>query len=174
MIDPSILLPIQLPSPGLLRLSEMAEPPDWVVLKFGGTSVATAKNWGVICNRVLDLLAPHGNNRVWVTISALSQTTNLLLKAVNEAVNGDNHLEHYENVRRRHMHLAVTAGLTAMQPSDAGDASEEEAAVAATPALQPLMKLLAELKRILEGVSMVKDASPRIRARICSFGTFID
>ena len=145
----------------------------WVVLKFGGTSVATAKNWGVICDRVLELLP---TNRVWVTISALSQTTNLLLKAIDEAVSGGDHTECYAKIFNRHMHLAVTAGLTSMQASAASgkesepDTAAEAAAVASTPELQPLVKLLEDLKRILEGVKMTEDASPRIRARICSFG----
>ena len=66
--------------------------------------------------------------RVWVTISALSQTTNLLLKATDEAVNGENHIETYQKIFQKHMHLAVMAGLTAMVPADDGDPA---AAVAA-------------------------------------------
>jgi aspartokinase len=114
-----------------------------------------------------------------VTISALSQTTNLLLKAIDEAVSGGDHAECYAKIFNRHMHLAVTAGLTSMQASAAsGTASEpdtaaEAAAVASTPELQPLVKLLEDLKRILEGVKMTEDASPRIRARICSFGNLV-
>jgi aspartokinase len=42
----------------------------WVVLKYGGTSVATAVNWGTIVARVKALLP---TNRVWVVVSALSQ-----------------------------------------------------------------------------------------------------
>jgi aspartokinase len=46
----------------------MAHP--WVVLKFGGTSVATVKTWGQILGRVKELLP---TNRVWVVVSALSK-----------------------------------------------------------------------------------------------------
>lgn len=41
----------------------------WVVLKYGGTSVANVRNWGEIVKRV-QLLLP--TNRVWLVVSALS------------------------------------------------------------------------------------------------------
>jgi aspartokinase len=41
----------------------------WVVLKYGGTSVANVKNWGAIVKRVKELLP---TNRVWLVVSALS------------------------------------------------------------------------------------------------------
>lgn len=43
---------------------------DWVVLKFGGTSVAAEGGWEVIAKRVRSLLPRH---RVWIVVSALSQ-----------------------------------------------------------------------------------------------------
>lgn len=50
--------------------SAMPGPKPWVVLKYGGTSVATANNWGIISNRVSALLP---TNRVWVVVSAVSK-----------------------------------------------------------------------------------------------------
>jgi hypothetical protein len=49
----------------------MATPAKpWVVLKYGGTSVANVANWGAIVRRVRVLLP---TNRVWLVVSALSQ-----------------------------------------------------------------------------------------------------
>jgi aspartokinase len=44
----------------------------WVVLKFGGTSVATVKTWESIINRTRELLP---TNRVWIVVSALSKAS---------------------------------------------------------------------------------------------------
>jgi aspartokinase len=43
---------------------------DFVVLKFGGTSVASSYGWATIQERVESLLSRH---RVWIVVSALSQ-----------------------------------------------------------------------------------------------------
>ena len=43
---------------------------DFVVLKFGGTSVASTLGWDTIQERVESLLSRH---RVWIVVSALSQ-----------------------------------------------------------------------------------------------------
>lgn len=51
----------------------------WVVLKYGGTSVASARNWGHILTRVKALLP---TNRVWLTVSALSGVRTLFLPGV--------------------------------------------------------------------------------------------
>ena len=48
--------------------SSAAKP--WVVVKYGGTSVATVETWGQILARV-KLLLP--TNRVWIVVSALSK-----------------------------------------------------------------------------------------------------
>ena len=57
-------------------------PHPWIVLKFGGTSVATAANWGRIADRVRQLLPTR---RVWVVASALSQVSNRLEATIAEA-----------------------------------------------------------------------------------------
>jgi len=55
----------------------------WVVLKYGGTSVASPKTWEVILERVRELLP---RNRVWIVVSALSQVTNRLLKSLDDVM----------------------------------------------------------------------------------------
>lgn len=44
----------------------------WVVLKYGGTSVASVNTWGEIVKRV-KVLTP--TNRVWLVVSALSKVS---------------------------------------------------------------------------------------------------
>ena len=57
----------------------------WVVLKFGGTSVASAENWQRIAGRIKGLA---NQARVWVVASALSQVSNRLEQAIVGALLG--------------------------------------------------------------------------------------
>ncbi len=122
-------------------------PLPWIVLKFGGTSVATATNWGRIADRVRTLLPTH---RVWVVASALSQVSNRLEAAMAEAL-ADEPLESWVWIRNAHEQLA----------SDIGIAAHDYA---------PVAKLLEELRHLLEGIRLTREASPRLRARVMSFG----
>ena len=69
-----------------MALHQSTDQRPWVVLKFGGTSVATAKNWACISDRVQELLPRY---RVWLVHSALSQVTNLLERSIDAAIAGD-------------------------------------------------------------------------------------
>ena len=58
----------------------MESPPlsaqrPWVVLKFGGTSVAAPSKWELIAHRARTL---GPTRRVWIVVSALSQVSNRL------------------------------------------------------------------------------------------------
>ena len=78
---------------------------DWVVLKFGGTSVSTAQRWKVICAQVKKLRAQ--GCKVWVVISAVSQVTNLLQTAIIEAVQDNKHFNSFQEIAKKHINLAV-------------------------------------------------------------------
>lgn len=120
----------------------------WVVLKFGGTSVATATNWARIAGRVKQL---HGEGkRVWIVASALSQVSNRLESAIAEAL-ADQALGSFTWIRERHFELAGEIGLS-------------------VTAYEPVEALLDQLERLLEGVRLTREASPRLRARAMSFG----
>ncbi len=119
----------------------------WVVLKFGGTSVATPSKWALIARRTREL---QPNHRVWIVASALSQVSNRLERAVEEAV-ADEPPESRDWIRARHRELAAGIGL-------------DEEAVA------PVLELLDQLDRLLEGIRLTREASPRLRARVMSFG----
>ncbi|KAA0156511.1 hypothetical protein FNF28_06630 [Cafeteria roenbergensis] len=183
---------------------------DWVVLKFGGTSVARLARWRTIANRAKEVLAE--GRRVWIVVSAVSQVTNALERALADAVsapfsaadapsslynlggptggaavNGapaasvpsspalmprvtsggslpgassdcddDDHvvaqrLREYSWIATRHEELGTELGLTDKE-------------------MAPVRRLLGELRRLLEGVHLTKEASPRVRARVVAFG----
>ncbi len=120
----------------------------WVVLKFGGTSVASARNWGRIAARVTELHAE--GKRVWIVASALSQVSNRLEQAVEEAL-GNREPASLGWIQGRHIELAGEIGLS-------------------VTAYEPVKELLEELGQLLEGVRLTREASPRLHARIMSFG----
>lgn len=83
---------------------------DWVVLKFGGTSVSSAANWRNIESIIRDRLAQ--NLRVVVVHSALSGVTDRLEKLLIAALEGK-HSSVIQDLRARHLELASTLGLDA-------------------------------------------------------------
>lgn len=131
----------------------MAATLPWVVLKYGGTSVATAPNWQVIRRRVETLLP---SSRVWVVVSALSKVTNLLLRAVEDAVNPvlTSRYEACDSIVSLHRALAADMGLSADE-------------------LAPVEALLGELRRLLDGIVLTGEISPRLRARVAAFGELL-
>jgi aspartokinase len=77
---------------------------------------------------------------------------------VFEAVREDPVWDAYESIYDKHIKVAIDANIcTAGKERDA-------------PELKPLMKLLDQLKKILEGVNQTGEVSCRLKARICSFG----
>ncbi len=126
----------------------MSKQRPFIVLKFGGTSVATAERWRQVARRINDLLPTH---RVWVVVSALSQVSNQLEEAINQALRGDDELHGLRWIEQRHRELADELGLV-------------DAATA------PVRDLLGDLDRLLSGIRLTKEASPRLRARVLSFG----
>ena len=119
----------------------------WAVLKYGGTSVASASNWQQILRRVEALRSTH---RVWIVASAVSQVSNQLEHAINSALQGEGD-EAIAWIRDTHRTLAVDLGLD-------------------RKAFAPCAALLEELERLLNGIRLVGEASPRLRARVMSFG----
>ncbi|MEZ4316058.1 MAG: bifunctional aspartate kinase/diaminopimelate decarboxylase [Myxococcota bacterium] len=120
---------------------------EWVVLKYGGTSVATAEKWGTIARRAAEL---SSGNRVWIVASALSQVSNRLERAMDAAVHGEP-LTALASIEADHLRLADDLGL-----------DDDDRA--------PLLDLLGDLRQLLEGIRLTAEASPRLRARVMSFG----
>ncbi|KAH9251574.1 hypothetical protein BASA81_010613 [Batrachochytrium salamandrivorans] len=118
---------------------------DWVVLKYGGTSVSTKATWEAIYERAVSVLS-QGQN-VWITVSAITQITNKLIASLVP----EKGVIVFEEIYNRHVKLQTDLEI-----------SNEDMA--------PVFALLQELKTILEGTRMLGEVSPRIRARVLAFG----
>ncbi len=118
----------------------------WVVLKFGGTSVSTARNWQTVADviraRVADGLRPV------IVHSALQGVSNALHALIDGAVSG-NPESGVAGIREQHYSLAVALGVAG--PSLVGDS-------------------LHELEQLLAGIRLVREVSNRVRVRIMALG----
>jgi len=118
----------------------------WVVLKFGGTSVSSRERWetiaGVVRERIEEGLRPV------VVCSAVTKISNAIEGLLDEAVH-HRHEGTLEEIEARHRELARELGLD--MPAVIGEE-------------------LAELRRIALGVSLVRDAGPRVKARAMALG----
>jgi diaminopimelate decarboxylase/aspartate kinase len=121
----------------------------WIVLKFGGTSVASFARWQTIAREVA---ARARERRVLVVCSALAGTTDLLEEAIAAAREGRD-TAGLDRIERTHADLARAAGL------DPGAAS-----------LAPMRSHLEEAARLLEGVRLTGEAPPRLTARVLASG----
>ncbi len=126
----------------------MTDSRPFVVLKYGGTSVATPERWRGIAAHVRKLLPDH---RVWIVASALSQVSNQLEAAIEQALAGDADIPALRWIDTRHRELTERIGL------------DEQAS-------EPVRALLSDLARLLSGIRLTQEASPRLRARVLSFG----
>lgn len=119
----------------------------WIVLKFGGTSVATVERWSEIARQAAGQLRQR---RVWIVASALSGTTDGLERALDEALQGAATTA-LDEVRDAHGRLADDLAL----------APEVRAAA---------LQSLDDAERWLEGVRLTGEAGPRLRARLLATG----
>jgi len=81
---------------------------DWVVMKFGGTSVSSVGCWETICNQVQRKL--KDKKSVVVVVSALSGVTDLLTRLCSDTVPADNQ-SLLSELRERHLCLLDQLGL---------------------------------------------------------------
>jgi diaminopimelate decarboxylase/aspartate kinase len=126
-----------------------ATHPRFVVLKFGGTSVATGARWRTILDearlRVQDGLRPV------VVCSAISKVSDQLEQLVSAALRGE-HAPVLAALRARHEELAAELGV------DVESAIGDE---------------LRELERLALGASLVRERSPRLLARTMAMGELL-
>ncbi len=121
----------------------------WVVLKFGGTSVASFECWQTIAREAAERAK---RQRVLIVCSALAGTTDLLEEAVTSAGAG-RETDALVRIERAHADLASAAGLDPEGPE-----------------LAPMRSHLEEAARLLQGVWLTGEASPRLTARILALG----
>jgi len=126
-------------------MTEEKSRPRWVVLKFGGTSVSSRTNWGIIANivrqRLDDGLLPL------IVCSAFSGVSNTLEELLELALD-DAHTEPLEELAAKHRAMAEDLDLAPALVDDA----------------------IRVLERVLLGISLVAEASPRVRAKVMAQG----
>ncbi|MDX1498975.1 MAG: bifunctional aspartate kinase/diaminopimelate decarboxylase [Woeseiaceae bacterium] len=121
----------------------------WVVLKFGGTSVATAENWGriaaVVRNRLEEGLRPV------VVHSALAGVSNGLVQILDAAAAGQAS-DRLQEIREQHYRLARDLGVDGPGLVDA---------------------TFHELEQLVAGVRLVREVSVRVRVRVMALGELL-
>jgi diaminopimelate decarboxylase/aspartate kinase len=120
----------------------------FIVMKFGGRSVATAKNWNFIANllqqRVAEGLIPV------VVHSALAGITNALEGLVEMAVSNDT-AEQFDQICAAHLQLATELGVA----SDLLDTHFDT------------------LQQLLDRIRLAGEISPRVQARVMASGELL-
>jgi len=120
---------------------------DWVVLKFGGTSVATIERWQTIARVLAERHA--AGERVMLVCSALSGVSNLLEQLLDALADEDETDSVLTKIRQRHGELATAMEL------------DVEAHVGGE---------LAELARLVEGARLIGGVPDEVRARVMAIG----
>ncbi|MFH1811816.1 MAG: bifunctional aspartate kinase/diaminopimelate decarboxylase [Pseudomonadota bacterium] len=120
--------------------------PSFVVLKFGGTSVATVESWQTIATQARRCLGE--GLRPLVVCSALSGITNALERLLDEAL-AEHPGDLLQMIAQRHRALARDLGLG--EPL-------------------PIADDLSSLERLAHGIALIGEVSPRLRARVLAHG----
>lgn len=125
------------------------------IIKFGGTSVATAET----IKKVLHIVTNNADNeKIVVVVSALGGVTDLLLNAANLACNSN---KEYKNIfgAIENRHLEMVKELIPISRQSA--------------VLSAVKKMLNNLEALLEGVFLIQELSARTSDKIVSFGELL-
>lgn len=122
---------------------------NWVILKFGGSSVARAKHWQTITTQINKCLAK--NQQPLVVLSALKNVSNLLEALLHQALTGV-HLVAIEHLKQLHLGFAVQIGVNIIS------------------AIEPLID---ELQTDCEKIHQQKKISPLLHARVLANGELL-
>lgn len=114
---------------------------SWTIAKYGGSSLVESDRLARVAAAIVSRDAP-----IAVVVSALGGTTDALLAAMDLAVAGDR--------------LAASAAVDALLDIHVGERSQDPR----------ISALLAELRELLLGISLVGEASAAVRDRVVSFG----
>jgi diaminopimelate decarboxylase/aspartate kinase len=118
----------------------------WVVLKFGGTSVATAERWQTVASLVEARVAE--GLRPLVVCSAVSGVSNRLEEILRLAVDGRQEAA-FTALKQVHLDLGASLGL--------------DAAGLLAPDFE-------EISRLALAASLLREAGPALKARFMAFG----
>ena len=119
---------------------------NWIVLKFGGTSVAAPSSWQTIAEMTANYR--QQGLRPLVVCSALSGVSNLLQSLVTEHALAGEQAATIAMVKEKHAEFANALDL------DLGLLDED----------------FAELERIALGISLTQEVSPVLHAKVMAFG----
>jgi len=112
-----------------------------IVMKFGGSSVADSER----IRHVASIIKAYREQRPVVVLSAMGDTTDFLLEAADEAVNGKVDIE---NVAALHRETVRILGIDG----------------------RSVESLLSELMQLLTGISMLRELTKKTRDYLVSFG----
>ena len=125
-----------------------------IVMKFGGTSVATGEN----IRHVVDLVAKNAKkDKVAVVVSALAGVTNSLIEVAEQAKKSDEkHIEGFtKDLLNKHLEAISTAINNKQIQKEVTQITE---------------KTLAELEKVLTGICYVGEVTPKSKDYVVSFG----
>ncbi len=124
------------------------------VLKFGGTSVANAKNITLVKN----IVASEADQPIVVVVSALGGITDLLLKTAELAsIQDTGYTEHLAEIEQRH--LQTIKELLPIQSQSA--------------VLSKVKSELNTLETLLEGAFLIGEITPKLSDKIVSYGELL-
>ena len=122
----------------------------WIVHKFGGSSLANADCF----RRVAEIVQGRAQDAVAVVVSAMGGTTDQLFGVIESAARGDD----------------IGDALTAIRLRQVDTARELLTAAAADAYVAELDRELADIRNVLDALSLVRSASSRSRDLISGFG----
>ena len=125
-----------------------------IVMKFGGTSVATGDN----IRHVVDLVTKNAKkDSVAVVVSALAGVTNSLIEVAEQAKKSDEkHIQGFvKELLNKHLEAISTAIIDKQIQKEV---------------TQIIQKTLTELEKVLTGICYVGDVTPKSKDYVVSFG----
>ncbi|MDA1176897.1 MAG: aspartate kinase, partial [Bacteroidetes bacterium] len=122
------------------------------VLKFGGTSVGSAKN----IKKVIEIVKSScENDQIAVVVSAVGGITDKLMSASQKAIDNDlNYKNDFNKLKQQHLDVieGLLSGTSLVNTTDI------------------ILEKLAELERLLDGIYLIKELSPKTTDKLLSFG----
>lgn len=121
----------------------------WSVIKFGGTSVSSCNQW----RNIVSVVKQHmkQSRHVLIVCSAASQISNRLEKLIGKAITNDYEIAINEIISS-YQALSIELGL------DFDTIAADD---------------ITQLRRLIEGIALLGEASPKIKAQILAFGELI-
>lgn len=121
---------------------------NWVVLKFGGTSVASAECWQTIKNLAIER-EKEGLKPI-IVCSAISGISNALEALIEAAVTAG-YSKYFESIKKRHFDLASSLNVE-------------------TSVIEDILETLTQLT---DGIAKLREATPKARAQILACGELL-